>query len=96
MTAVRHRDRGRSALGITAEQAAEGQVQPICLDEIVLSRPYFIGLLGERYGWVPRSLPADVIAKEPWLEVHVDAGTSVTELEVLHGVLNNPDAAARA
>lgn len=82
--------------GITAEQAAEGQVLPICLDEIVLSRPYFIGLLGERYGWVPRSLPADVIAKEPWLEAHVDAGTSVTELEVLHGVLNNPDAAARA
>jgi 5-enolpyruvylshikimate-3-phosphate synthase len=24
-----------------------------CLDEIRACRPFFIGLLGERYGWVP-------------------------------------------
>lgn len=35
--------------GITKEQSAEGQVLPICLEEIHRCRPYFIGLLGERY-----------------------------------------------
>lgn len=36
--------------GITEEQAAEGRVLPTCLEEIHDCRPYFIGLLGERYG----------------------------------------------
>jgi len=36
--------------GITDEQKAEGQILPICLDEIHRCRPYFIGLLGERHG----------------------------------------------
>ena len=34
--------------GVTDEQKAEGAVLPICLAEIDRSRPYFIGLLGER------------------------------------------------
>ena len=39
--------------GVTDEQRAEGKVLPICLQEIKGCRPFFIGLLGERYGWVP-------------------------------------------
>ncbi len=39
--------------GVTDEQKAEGAVLPICLAEIDRSRPYFIGLLGQRYGWIP-------------------------------------------
>ena len=77
--------------GITEEQAAEGKALPICLEEIHRSRPYFIGLLGERYGWIPDSVPQEVIAREPWLQEHVGGRTSVTELEILHGVLNNQD-----
>ena len=42
--------------GITDEQTAEGEVLPICLDEIRRCS-YFIGLLGERYGWVPGKFP---------------------------------------
>ncbi len=76
--------------GITEEQAAEGKVLPICLEEIQRSRPYFIGLLGERYGWIPESVPPEVMTREPWLKQHVGGRTSVTELEILHGVLNNP------
>jgi tetratricopeptide (TPR) repeat protein len=76
--------------GVTDEQKAEGAVLPICLAEIDRSRPYFIGLLGQRYGWVPESLPDDVTAQLPWL--HGLAGTSVTEIEILHGVLNDPAA----
>ena len=41
--------------GVTEEQKAEGKVLPICLTEIQRCRPYFIGLLGERYGFKNRS-----------------------------------------
>ncbi len=39
--------------GITEEQAAEGKVLPLCLAEIERSRPYFLGLLGERMSGYP-------------------------------------------
>jgi nephrocystin-3 len=83
--------------GITAEQAERGEVLPICLVEIDRSRPFFAGLLGERYGWIPpaEKYPAHVIAAQPWLEAH-QGGKSVTELEILHGVLNDPKMAGRA
>lgn len=73
--------------GVTDEQAAEGKVLPICLEEIKRCRPYFIGLLGERYGWIPDAIPEDVIEREPWLNEHLHGKKSVTELEILHGVL---------
>ena len=59
-----------------------------------MSRPYFIGLLGDRYGWVPDEIPTDLADREAWL-ADVD-GKSVTEMEVLHGVLNDPDMANHA
>jgi len=80
--------------GITDEQKSEGRVLPICLDEIQRCRPYFIGLLAERYGWIPDEIPPELIEGEPWLAEHIDH--SVTELEILHGVLNNPEMAKRA
>ena len=80
--------------GITDEQKAEGKVLPICLEEIRRCRPYFIGLLGERYGWVPEEVPSEVTQQEPWLIEQ--RGHSVTELEILHGVLNNPQMGGHA
>jgi len=80
--------------GITQEQSERGEVLPICLDEIHRCRPYFIGLLGERYGWVPDAIPSQLIEREPWLQEHLKH--SVTELEILHGVLNNPAMAGQA
>lgn len=79
--------------GITDEQFAEGQVLPICLEEIQRCRPYFIGLLGERYGWIPTSIAHELLEREPWLEEYQNR--SVTELEILHGVLNNPEMSDR-
>ena len=46
--------------GITDEEKAEGKVLPVCLAEIDSCRPYFIGILGERYGWIPDVLPRRV------------------------------------
>jgi Domain of unknown function (DUF4062)/NACHT domain len=74
--------------GVSDEQKAEGQVLPICLAEIQRCRPYFIGLLGERYGWIPEQFPPTLLAQEPWLGKY--AGRSVTELEILYGVLDDP------
>lgn len=80
--------------GVTDEQKAEGKVLPICLEEIRRCRPYFIGVLGERYGWVPDEIPQELIEREEWLKEHFSH--SVTELEILHGVLRNPDMAEHA
>ncbi|MDP8255054.1 MAG: DUF4062 domain-containing protein [Candidatus Alcyoniella australis] len=80
--------------GVTQEQSERGEVLPICLAEIEHCRPYFIGLLGERYGWVPDSIPPELIREMPWLAEHLEK--SVTELEILHGVLNNPAMADHA
>ena len=74
--------------GITEEQSQSGQVLPICLAEIEHSRPYFIGLLGERYGWIPDKIDQELINEQGWLKDHLNC--SVTELEILHGVLINP------
>ena len=83
--------------GITKEESSEGKVLPLCLEEIKRCKPYFIGLLGERYGWVPDKIPQELIEREPWLKEHLGTtGKSVTELEILHGVLNNSEMAEHA
>ena len=74
--------------GVTDEAKAEGKVLPLCLAEIEHCRPYFIGLLGERYGWVPEEVPETLFETQPWLRQHLHQ--SVTALEILHGVLRNP------
>src|SRR3954471_25009969 len=47
--------------GVTREQAENDQVLELCLRQIDDCRPFFIGILGERYGWVPEKLTADVV-----------------------------------
>ena len=71
--------------GIPDEAKAEGKVLPLCLDEIERCRPYFIGLLGERYGWVPEEIPPELLEAQPWLNQH--RKQSVTALEIFHGDL---------
>jgi tetratricopeptide (TPR) repeat protein len=80
--------------GITDQQADEGMVLPLCLQEIRKCRPYFVGLLGERYGWVPEQWDPELLSQEPWLVRH--DGKSVTELEIIHGVLDDPAMADHA
>jgi nephrocystin-3 len=82
--------------GIAEEQTTRRETLKLCLDEIRACRPFFLGLLGERYGWVPGddAFTTDLEEEQQWLkDLH---GKSVTELEILHGVLNNPEMAGRA
>ncbi len=80
--------------GITEEEAEQGKALEICLQEIERSRPFFIGLLGERYGSLLGSLPEDAELDHPWLKDH--EGHSLTALEITHAVLRNPELARRA
>ena len=81
--------------GINEETARSGKVVEICMDEIVRSRPFFIGLIGGRYGWVPEegdgSITERLIMKYPWVEDCVARKMSITEMEMQFGVLDNPE-----
>ena len=79
--------------GITHSSSSDSQTINICLREIDRS-DIFIGLYGQRYGWNGRH---DAVLQEnfdkaaekyPWVEKYRDK--SVTELEFMHGHLNNP------
>ena len=75
--------------GITEEQSDNDQVLDLCLDQIDKSRPFFIGILGERYGFVPTSYDPSALSRYGWIQAHTSK--SVTELEILYGVLNDPE-----
>lgn len=50
--------------GVTEEDAEDGKALDICLDEIDSCRPYFLGLLGHRYGHTPPSHDHSITAQE--------------------------------
>ncbi|XP_063416845.1 uncharacterized protein LOC134699089 isoform X1 [Mytilus trossulus] len=88
--------------GITSEQTSDGKTIAICLQEIDRCRPFFICLMGERYGWSQRKEAPDEVLNSTfdyaiesypnlkWID-EFRYGSSVTQLEVLQGVLNNPN-----
>jgi tetratricopeptide (TPR) repeat protein len=80
--------------GVTREQAENRQILGLCLQQVEECRPFFLGLLGQRYGWVPDDLPAEDLRRQPWLAQQ--ERVSITELEVLHGVLRHAEAGSRA
>ena len=77
--------------GINEEQAKSGKVLEVCLNEIEHSHPFFIGLVGNRYGWVPTKEDTDnslsLICNYAVIEKEIDAGLSITEIEFNHGAL---------
>ncbi len=81
--------------GIDEAQSERGETLAICLREIGRS-DVFLGLIGERYGWTPPpdALAGDIASAFPFVADAV--GASVTELEIVHGVLNDAAAAVRA
>ncbi len=86
--------------GVTEEEASMGRVVRTCLEEIDRCRPYFIGILGSRYGWVPKlhELQKDyeLLQRYPWIEEAGVDELSITEMECLYGVVHDPAAAAGA
>ncbi|MBI5570649.1 MAG: NACHT domain-containing protein [Desulfomonile tiedjei] len=66
----------------------------VALAEIDRCRPYFVGILGERYGSAPDPIDPELVGLRPWLVGHLDKGP--TELQILHGALNDPSSADHA
>ncbi len=84
--------------GITDEQVSQGKLLPLLLGEIDTCRPYFIGVLGQRYGSrlneIAEEEVTDAIVRDhPWLARY--CGRSITELEILHAILLRPEWADR-
>ena len=87
--------------GITEADAKNGRTVEICLAEIDRCRdypPFFIGFLGERYGWIPLASDLENYwlqdADSPYrqaIEEALQQGISATELEIRFGVLNRMD-----
>lgn len=80
--------------GVTKEQAENDQALGVCLNVIDECRPFFLGILGERYGWIPESFPRDALYKYGWIQFYT--GRSITALEIIHGVLRNPEMAGQS
>jgi len=95
-------DRGYSFLpvelrwGILEEDSKSGKVCVTCIREALRCRPYFLCLLGERYGWCHATDPShDGLERDmhyaeqsyPW--VSRLENQSVTEIEIRAATLNN-------
>lgn len=81
--------------GVTEEESQTGKVIEICLQEILYSRPFFIGLIGDRYGWCPslEEFWCNELLQERfgWLKDDIKKGLSVTEIEMQYGVLRSEE-----
>jgi Domain of unknown function (DUF4062) len=79
--------------GVTREEAENGDVLDICLREINRCRPWILGLLGARYGWIdPRA--RERFATQPAFSLLASySDASVTELELRHAITNPPSEA---
>lgn len=81
--------------GITEEASRTGKVIEICMDEIRRTKPFFIGLLGGRYGWIPTEketgLNRHLTEKYPWITEYLKSGCSITEIEMQYAVLAGTD-----
>jgi len=75
--------------GVTEQDAQEGKALDICLDEIDSCRPYFLGLLGQRYGYIPDKHHHSITAQEIFHGVlHNDLPTQIIDLRsILEGKL---------
>ena len=74
--------------GVTEDQAGRGKTLSICLEEIDRCHPFFIGMIGDRYGSVIPSFMPSGLKTYPWLAEF--EGRSLTEIEIAHAVLNRP------
>lgn len=81
--------------GITSQEVEEGKTIKTCLDEVDRCRPYFIGILGSRYGWQPAredvTKDSELLEQFPWVAEAVASGMSVTEMEMSYGALGDYD-----
>ncbi|XP_039355049.1 telomerase protein component 1 isoform X3 [Mauremys reevesii] len=67
--------------GITEQEARQERQLELCLSEVARSQ-LFVGILGERYGYVPREYSLPDAPQYEWVKSY-PRGRSITELEVM-------------
>lgn len=75
--------------GINEDQSKRNETINICLEEIDKCHPFFIGIVGNRYGWIPpeEALQATpLLASNPQLLDHIK-DKSITEIEFIRALL---------
>ena len=77
--------------GVTEQDARSHRAMEICLQEISRSH-YFIGLLGQRYGWIQDEYQFPDTPEFDWLKEYPQR-KSITEVEMYHAALRDPDKA---
>lgn len=76
--------------GVSEADAQENKrVVEVCLKNIDKCRPFFLGFLGQRRGWVPerQDVNPGTFTEFPGLEEYL-GNASVTELEIIHALLH--------
>lgn len=77
--------------GITDEQSRQKRVVDLCLKYLYESRPFFVGIIGERYGSIasPNNIELSPLVEEVYPRIHEDLnkGLSITEIEIINGAL---------
>ena len=77
--------------GVTEEDARSNKALEICLSEISRCQ-YFVGLLGQRYGWIHDEYEVPDSPEYDWLK-EFPPRRSITEVEMHHAALCDPDKA---
>ncbi len=77
--------------GVTEEDARSHRAMEICLTDISRCQ-YFIGLLGQRYGWVQDQYMIPDSPEFDWLR-EFPSKRSITEIEMNHAALRDTDKA---
>jgi tetratricopeptide (TPR) repeat protein len=86
---------GIETISVDTEEAKEMKVLKVCLAEIDRSRPFFIGLMGDYYGWIPPAKRIATATREAQFKTDM-ASKSITALEIEYGVLASPDQQRRS
>ena len=86
---------GVDTTSVDFDEAREAKVLDVCFNTIRNSRPYFVGLIGNRYGWIPskdrqREVCSLFSDEDDFMRKYTD-GRSVTEMEILYGALGTKE-----
>ncbi|MDR1222975.1 MAG: tetratricopeptide repeat protein [Tannerella sp.] len=84
--------------GISEDASKQGKALEICLQEIDNTHPFFIGLLGYRYGSMPSpeeiTKNPQILERYSLIKSYLSDGRSFTDIEMQYGALHFGDANA--
>ncbi|XP_021378535.1 telomerase protein component 1-like [Mizuhopecten yessoensis] len=80
--------------GVTEKDTKTNRTMELCLSEVKQCN-LFLGILGERYGWIPEKYVVPDTAEYDWVR-DSKPGLSVTEMEMYAGALSQPQEAQQS